>query len=180
MIVGQVEGAIALVVELLQLAQDMLRRTAPPAALAQRRDIAVNTGVGAAPGRLHGAELVQRKHRGHIQRQGFDVVDRQTGAVGIRELVQVPQQWARRILNHFPRVTPDQPRDRAGIVEVFQIVRQKLLTLATANAVNVKTVHQDAVRIQSGKGPAHDDRDARRLGLEPPRHPLECRVSCGR
>ena len=67
MIVGQVKGAIALIVELLQFAQDVFRGPVPPCAFRQRRNIAVNAGVGAAPGGLHGAEFIQGEDRGGIQ-----------------------------------------------------------------------------------------------------------------
>ena len=63
---------------------------------------------------------------------------------------------------------------------MVQVVRQKLLALAAAHAVNVGAVPQNAVRIQGGKGAAHDDRDLRRLGLELPGHALDRRVGGGR
>ena len=63
---------------------------------------------------------------------------------------------------------------------MIQIVRQKLLAFPHADAVDVGAVPQDAIRIQSGKGAAHDDRNLRCLGLEPPGHAFDCRVGGGR
>ena len=117
-IIGQVNRAIAQIVQLLHFSQDMLRGTAAPFALRKGRDIAVDAGIGAASRSLHGAEFVQGEDRGDVQGQGLDVVDGQAGPVGVRKLIQVLEQRTWGVPNDLRRrdARPDRPlsRDRRG------------------------------------------------------------------
>ncbi len=58
-VVREVDRAVALVVQLLHLAQHVLRRAATPFAIGQSGDVAVDTPIGTAARGLHGAEPVQ-------------------------------------------------------------------------------------------------------------------------
>ena len=58
MIVGQINRAVALVVELLHFAENVLRRAEAPLAVRQRRNVAIDAGVGTPARSLHSAELL--------------------------------------------------------------------------------------------------------------------------
>ena len=69
MIIGEVNGAIAHIVQLLHFSQDMLRGTAAPFAPGKGGNIAVDAGIRAASGGLHGAKFIQGEDRRDVQGQ---------------------------------------------------------------------------------------------------------------
>src|ERR1039457_788163 len=119
-IVGQIDRAIALVVQFLQLPQDVLGRSAAPLAIGEGGDVAVDAGIGAASRSLHRAEFVEREDGGDVQGQGLDVVDGQALPVRVGELVQVLDKGTGAVVDDLGAVTPDQPGYGTGVVEVAQ------------------------------------------------------------
>ena len=176
MIVGEVNRAVAHIAELLHFAQDVGRRPVAPFALRQGGDIAVDAGIGAAAGGLDGAEFVQGEHRRDIQGQRLDVVDGEAGPVGVRELIQVPDERPGGVVDHLAGMPPNQGEDGAGIIQVAHVVRQQLFALPHPHAVEVGAVLEDAVRIHGGKRAADDEGNFRRRQLKLPGQTLKGRV----
>ncbi len=58
-IIGKINRAVTRIVELLHFSQDVLCRAVAPFAVGQRRNVAVNATVGAAPRRLNRAEFIE-------------------------------------------------------------------------------------------------------------------------
>ena len=177
MIVGQINRTVALVVELLHFSQNMLRRTEAPFAVGQRGNVAINAGVRTAARRLHRAEFFQRQHRRHVERQRFDVINRQRHPVGIWKLVQILDDRAGDVLDDFFTVAPDQPGDAGRRGEVVQIIRQQFFALAHAHGVNVWTILQNPLLVHRGKNAAADDRNIRQLVLDHLRHAFHAGIS---
>ena len=177
MIVGQINRAVALVVELLHFAEDMLRRPKTPFAIGQRGDVAINAGVRTAARRLHGAEFFQRKNGRHVERQRFNVINRQRRPVGIRKLVQILDDRAGDVLDDFPAIAPDETGHACWIVQVVKIVRQKFFAFAHAHGVNAGTILQNPLLVHRGKNSAADDRNIWQLALDHLGHALHSGIS---
>src|SRR5208337_1838812 len=67
-VIGKIKRAIAGIIQLLHLSKNMLCGTVAPSALRNVGDIAVYALVGTAPGRLYGAEFIEREYRRNVQR----------------------------------------------------------------------------------------------------------------
>ncbi len=139
----------------------MFRRTEPPLAVGQRRDVAINAGVRTAARRLHRAKFFQRQHGRHVERQRFDVVNRQRRPVGIRKLVQILDDGAGNVFDDCLAVAPDQAGHACRIVQVVKIVRQQFLAFADAHGVNPGTILQNPFLVHRGENAATDDRHVR-------------------
>ena len=140
MVIGEVDRAVAHVVELLHLSQNVLGGPKAPFAVGQGGDVAIDARVGAAARGLHRAEFLQRQYRRNIQRQGFDVVDRQRGSVRIRKLIEIANNRAAGIPDDFFAVAPDQTGDSGQSVEVSQVIGQQFFTFTDAHGVKIRTV----------------------------------------
>ena len=135
--------------------------------------------VGTTPGSLYRAELFQRKNGRHIERQGFDVIDRKRGPVGIREPVQIRNERPGNVPDDSFAVTPDEAGNARKVLHVVQVIRQEFFALADSHAVDVRTIVENPIRVHRGKNPADNDRDVLALGLEQPGHAF-CRRVGGR
>ena len=121
-VIGEIDRPVAIIIELLHLGQNVLRRATTPLTIGKRRNVAVDARIGATARGLHGAEAIERQHRRHVERHRFDVVDRQAPTVGKRELVEVLNQRSRRVDHDLAVTSPHQAQHRSGIVKVVQVV----------------------------------------------------------
>src|SRR5207237_900938 len=77
MIIDEIDGAVAELLEIRELAHHVLRTARAPLAFIEDRNVAENARPRAAARRLHGRKALHREYRRHIERHRFDEIEGQ-------------------------------------------------------------------------------------------------------
>ena len=159
-VVHEVDGAVAVLLQLLELGEDVLGTARAPLALVEDRDVAEDAGPRAAARGLHGREALARQDDRHVERHGLDEVERQTLAVRERPLVEVAVEHPRRVLAHRARrVLPRHAHHAGRIVEPLDEIEDQLLTVAAADEVHFGHLALDVLGVQRREHAAEGELD---------------------
>ena len=149
-VVHEVDGAVAVLLELLELRHHVLRAPRAPLALVEDRDVAEDAGPGAAARGLHGGEALEREHGRHVEGHRLHEVEVQALAVRERPLVEVAVERAVRVVPELAvRLLPGHARDRAGIVEALEEIEDELLAVAAADEVDLGALELDELGVEA-------------------------------
>jgi hypothetical protein len=167
-VVHEVDGAVAVLLELLELRHHVLRAPRAPLALVEDGDVAEDAGPGTAPRGLHGREAVQGEHGRHVEGHRLHEVEVQALPVRDRPLVQVAGQGRLSLCRRLPwRVLPRHAQDRRGVGQVLEEVQDELLAVAPADEVHLGHLHLTSCAIEAGEDAAdtRSSTSARRADL---------------
>ena len=181
MVVDEVDRAVAILPQLLELGEDMGGGSRPPLAFVEDRDVAEHTGPRTAARRLHRGEAIQRQHGRDVERHRLDEVERQALAVGEGPLVEVARQRPVRVVaERAVLLLPGDAGHRVGIVQVLEQVDDELLAVAAAHEVDFRALRLDQRRVQRREHPAERQLDGGIGRAQLPREDLGVGIARGR
>ena len=135
-VVHEVDRAVAILPQLLELRNDVGGGPRRRLALVEDRDVAEHAGPGTAARRLHRREAIQRQHGRDVERHRLDEVERQALAVGKGQLVEIARQRPVRVVaERAVLLLPGDASHRVGIVQALEQVDDELPTVAAAHEV---------------------------------------------
>ncbi len=172
MVVDEIHGAVAVLLEVLELGNHMRRAPRPPLAFVENRNVAEHAGPGAPARGLHRREPLHRQHRRHVQRHRLDEVELQTLPVRKGPLIQVALHGAVGVVNHPAVLHPGQAADRLGIVQIRQQIEEELFAVAPTDKIHFRALQLDQGRVQTGEHPAEGELDVLIAGPNLPRQNL--------
>ena len=181
MVIHEVDRAVAILPQLLELRYDVGGSPRPPLALVEDRDVAEHAGPGTAARRLHRGEAIQRQHGRDIERHRLDEVERQALAVGEGPLVEIARQRPVRVVAE--RAVLFLPRDashRVGIVQALEQIDDELLAVAPAHEVDFRALRLDQWRVQRREHAAERQLDVGIGRTQLPREDLGVGIARGR
>jgi hypothetical protein len=179
-VVHEVDGAVAVLLELLELRHHVLRAPRAPLPLVEDRDVAEDAGPGAAPRRLHGGEAVQREHGRDVEGHGLHEVEVQALPVGDRPLVQVAGQGPVVVVPEpAARVLPRHAQDPGGVGQVLEKVQEELLAVAPAHEVHLGALELHELWVEADEDAADRDLHPRGRGADLARQDLGVGVARG-
>ena len=159
-VVDEVDRAVAVLPQLLELRDDVGRRPRPPLALVEDRDVAEDARPRAAARGLHRREAVERQDGGDVERHRLDEIERQALAVRERPLVEIARQRPVRVVaERAVLLLPGHAGDRVGIVQALEQIDDELLAVAAADEVDFRALRLDERRVQRREDAAERELD---------------------
>ena len=180
-VVDEVDRAVAILPQLLELRNDVGGGPRPPLALVEDRDVAEHAGPGTAARRLHRGEAIQRQHGRDVERHRLDEVERQALAVGEGPLVEIARQRPVRVVaERAVLLLPGDASHRVGIVQALEQIDDELLAVAPAHEVDFLALRLDQRRVQRREHPAERQLDVGIGRAQLPREDLGVGIARGR
>ena len=180
-VVHEVDRAVAVLPQMLELRDDVRGAPRAPLALVEDRDVAEHAGPGTAARRLHRREAIQREHRRDVERHRLDEVERQALAVGEGPLVEIARQRPVRVVaERAVLLLPGDARHRVGIVQALEQVEDELLAVAPADEVDFLALRLDERRVQRREDAAERQLDVGIGGADLAREDLGVGIARGR
>ncbi|ALA57134.1 hypothetical protein NITMOv2_0698 [Nitrospira moscoviensis] len=165
-IVYEIDGPIAKLLEMLQLGHHMGRAAGPPFAFVEDRNVAKHAGPGTAARRLHRREAFHREHRGHVQRHGLHEIQLEIFPVGEGPLIELALHGTTRILHDRPVFHPSQAGNVLRILKPIQQVEQQLFAVPATDEIDLGTLQLDQRGVEARKDPAERKLDRPVLGAD--------------
>ena len=154
MVVNEGDGTIPEVLEILEFLHHVLRTAGTPLPLVEDRNIAEDAGPGASARGLHGREPLHGQDGRHIERHGFDEVQRQALPIGKRPLIKVALHRSVGVGDHMTILRPGESRDVGQIVHTLDEIKDELLPVPAADKVYFRALVLDQLSIEADKHPS--------------------------
>ena len=140
-VVDEVDRAVAVLLQLLELGEHVRRGPGAPLAFVEDRDVAEHARPRTAARGLHRREAIERQDGRNVERHRLDEIERQALAVGEGPLVEVARQRPVRVVaERAVLLLPGDASDRVGIVQALEQVDDELLAVAAADEVDFRAL----------------------------------------